>query len=65
MDAVVKILMDHGHKVDIVNRNGLKYVVCDDYVTIADNLEADLGMCYNVTAPLDYISFEKNVKLQN
>ena len=28
-------------------------------MTIADNLEADPGMCYNVTAPLDYISFEK------
>ena len=26
---------------------------------LRDNLEADLGMCYNVTAPLDLISFEK------
>lgn len=58
-----KILTDHGHKVDIINRNGLRYVVCDDYVTVADNLEADLGMCYNVTAPLDYISFEKECEI--
>ena len=38
-------------------------MVVDDYVTVADNLEADLGMCYNVTAPLDYISFEKELEI--
>ena len=61
--AVCKILEDNGHKVDVVTRLGLSYVVCDDYVTVADNLEADLGMCYNVTAPLDYISFEKELEI--
>ena len=59
VDAVAQQLRDHGHKVVIRERSGLRYVVCDDYVTIADNLEADLGMCYNVTAPLDFIPFEK------
>ena len=59
VDVVARQLRDHGHKVTIRENSGLRYVVCDDYVTIADNLEADLGMCYNVTAPLDFISFEK------
>ncbi len=59
VDIVAEHLKKAGHKVDIINRDGLRYVVCDDYVTVADNLEADLGMCYNVTAPLDLISFEK------
>jgi len=59
VEAVCNILKEHGHKVEVVEHEGLRYVVCDDYVTVADNLEADLGMCYNVTAPLDYISFEK------
>ena len=63
VDAVEEILKTNGHKVDIVDRNGLRYVVCDDYVTIGDNLEADLGMVYNVTAPLDYISFEKELEI--
>lgn len=58
VDEVAEHLKANGHKVEIVEREGLRYVVCDDYVTVADNLEADLGMCYNVTAPLDYISFE-------
>ena len=63
VEAVVDILKKHGHKVEVVCHEGLKYVVCDDYVTVADNLEADLGMCYNVTAPLDYISFEKELEI--
>ncbi len=63
VDEVAGHLRDHGHKVEIIEREGLRYVLCDDYVTVADNLEADLGMCYNVTAPLDYISFEKEYEI--
>lgn len=63
VDEVYNHLKNNGHKVEIVNRNGLRYLVCDNYVTIADNLEADLGMCYNVTAPLDFISFEKEYEI--
>ena len=63
VDEVAKHLEDAGHKVEIINRNGLRYIVVDDYVTVADNLEADLGMCYNVTAPLDYMPFEKEYEI--
>ena len=63
VDEVAKYLKDNNHKVEIVNRDGLRYIICDDYVTVADNLEADLGMCYNVTAPLDYISFENEYEI--
>lgn len=63
VDVVEDILRRNGHRTRIVEREGLRYVVADDYVTIADNLEADLGMCYNVTAPLDFISFEKEVEI--
>lgn len=59
VDIVAEHLIKHGHKVDMIERNGLRYILCDDYVTIADNLEADPGMCYNVTAPLDFITFER------
>lgn len=48
-----------GHDVQIIEKQGLRYLLVDHYVTVADNLEADLGMCYNVTAPLDFISFER------
>ena len=63
VDIVADHLRKDGHKVEIVNRDGLRYVVCDDYCTVADNLEADLGMCYNVTAPLDYLPFDKEVEI--
>lgn len=56
-------LEESGHKVEIIEKQGLKYLLVDDYVTVADNLEADLGMCYNVTAPLDLISFEKEYEI--
>ena len=56
-------LCAHGHQVQIVEREGLRYLVCDKYVTVGDNLEADLGMCYNVTAPLDFISFEEECEI--
>lgn len=63
VDAVDEHLRANGHRTRIVEREGLRYVVVDDYVTVADNLEADLGMCYNVTAPLDFISFDKEVEI--
>ena len=63
VDIVAEHLRQDGHHVEIREREGLRYVVCDTYVTVADNLEADLGMCYNVTAPLDYISFEEEVEI--
>lgn len=62
-DIVAEQLRSHGHKVELLEREGLRYILCDDYVTIGDNLEADLGMCYNVTAPLDYISFDKECEI--
>ena len=63
VDEGAENLRKHGHKVEFREEAGLRYIVCDDYVTVADNLEADLGMCYNVTAPLDFISFEKELEI--
>ena len=63
VEAVYNHLKEKGYKVEYVEREGLRYVVCEDYVTIADNLEADLGMCYNVTAPLDFCPFEKELEI--
>lgn len=63
VDQVAAHLKAHGHQVEIISHQGLRYVLCDRYVTVADNLEADLGMCYNVTAPLDFISFEKECQI--
>lgn len=58
-DEIKYHLEANGHDVQIIEKQGLCYLLVDHYVTVADNLEADLGMCYNVTAPLDFISFER------
>lgn len=63
VEAIKQHLIEHGHKVDIKGTEGLRYLVADDYVAIADNIDADLGMAYNCTAPLDYIPFEKELEI--
>lgn len=63
VDAIKAHLEAHGHKVQIRQREGLRYLLVDDYVTVADNIDADFGMAYNCTAPLDFISFEKEMKI--
>lgn len=63
VDVVGKHLKEHGHKVEVIRYQSLRYLLCDGYVTVGDNLEADLGMCYNVTAPLDFITFEKECEI--
>lgn len=57
-DQVIEKLRDEGHKVTIPDE-GQSYIVVDDLVVVADNIETDYGQIYNVTAPLDYISFDK------
>ncbi|MFW6266556.1 MAG: phosphopentomutase [Halanaerobiales bacterium] len=41
----------------------LPYLVVEESVVIADNIEADYGQIYNVTAALDEISFSSTVKI--
>ena len=56
-------MRQNGHDVRVIKKQGLKYLVVDRYATVADNLEADPGMCYNVTAPLDFMPFEEEVEI--
>lgn len=51
-----------GYKVKYMG-NKLKFLLVNDYITVADNLEADPGQIYNLTAPLDYISYEEVLKV--
>ncbi|MDY0404790.1 phosphopentomutase [Virgibacillus sp. 179-BFC.A HS] len=62
MVEVKKALEDKGYKVEIPDAN-LPYLLVDDLVIVADNIETDYGQIYNVSAPLDYISFEEVLKI--
>jgi phosphopentomutase len=63
VDKIKKHLENKGHKVEILRNGELRYLLVDDYCTVADNIEADLGTAYNCTAPLDFMSFEKELEI--
>lgn len=58
IDRVERALLKAGYE---VSRPKLQhpFLLVNGLVTIADNIEADPGQNYNVTAPLDYMSFEE------
>lgn len=62
IDEVYLTLKKEGYHVEFRGDN-LKYLLVNGCVTIADNIEADLGSAYNVTATLDLIDFESVVKI--
>lgn len=62
IDKVAKALKEAGYKVNIPDPDH-PFLLVNNLVTVADNLEADPGQNYNVTAPLDYISFEEELKI--
>lgn len=63
VDEICEHLMNHGHDVEITSSGSLRYLLVDHACTVADNIDADLGMAYNCTAPLDMISFEQELEI--
>lgn len=63
VDAVAEHLKSLGHKVEFLSNGKLRYLLVDDACTVADNIDADFGMAYNCTAPLDVMSFEKELEI--
>ncbi|WP_368996813.1 phosphopentomutase [Caldifermentibacillus hisashii] len=62
MDQVRVALEEEGYKVTIPNQE-LPYLLVNDLVIVADNIETDYGQIYNVSAPLDYIPFKEVLKI--
>lgn len=63
VDEVQKHLLAKGHQVQVLSQGELRYLLVDQYCTVGDNIDADLGMAYNCTAPLDQLSFEKELEI--
>lgn len=57
IDRVEKVLKERGYEVKRPYP-AQPLLLVNGFVTVADNIEADPGQNFNVTAPLDYISFE-------
>ena len=59
IDIVEENLIKYGYKVRRVGETGLQILVVNEIATVGDNLETDYGQVYNVSACLDFISFEE------
>lgn len=63
IDKVYDSLIKKGYNVVKKGEKGLEYLLVNDCVTVGDNLEADGGQAYNVTATFDKISFEEEYEI--
>lgn len=63
VDEVKAHLLNKGYDVEVKETEGLRYLLVDHYCTVGDNIDADLGMAYNCTAPLDQLNFEKELEI--
>lgn len=59
IDKIYKAIKEAGYKVEYKQGKNEKYLVVEDALTIADNIECDLGQAFNITSALDLIPFNK------
>ncbi|MFZ4451296.1 phosphopentomutase [Salibacterium aidingense] len=55
-------MKEQGYKAEIPDES-FPYLLINDVVVAADNIETDYGQIYNVSAPLDFIPFEEVLKI--
>lgn len=63
IDKVEEQVKKDGFSVERYGDPGLQILVVNNCATVADNLEADPGQVYNITATLDKMSFDEITKL--
>lgn len=63
IDIIESELIKQGYKVQEIIKDNRKLIMVNDALTIADNIETDLGQAYNVTASLDLMEFDEVVKV--
>lgn len=62
IDKVRDALLNEGFSVEY-RGDGLKFLLVNGCVTVADNIEADPGGVYNITSTLDLIDFKDVVRI--
>lgn len=62
IEKVKNALEQKGFRVEIPCTN-MPYLLINGLVVVADNIETDYGQIYNITAPLDRISFEEVLEI--
>ncbi|HCB92160.1 MAG TPA: phosphopentomutase [Ruminococcaceae bacterium] len=63
IDRIYKILTGHGYHVEFYQGKKERMLIVENALTVADNVECDPGQAFNVTAALDAISFDEELKI--
>lgn len=63
IDEVYEKLVSNGYNVKYIEMNNLKFLLVNDSATVADNIEADPGQIYNVSASFDLLDFNKVLEI--
>lgn len=63
IEDIYKAIKEEGYNVRYVQGKEAKFLVVNEALTVADNIEADLGQAFNVTSALDKIDFKEVLKV--
>lgn len=63
IQAVKEALMSHGYAVREYRGSRERFLIVNEAVTVADNVECDPGLAFNVTAALDDLPFAEELKI--
>lgn len=65
VDQIAEALSDEGFSVRFYtsDASGLRFLIVNDACTVADNVECDPGQAFNVTAALDDLDFETELRI--
>lgn len=61
--AIKELLIENGYAVREYVGKKERFLIVNECVTVADNIECDPGLAYNVTGALDDIPFEEQLKI--
>ena len=63
IDYIYNELINEGYRVRYSEGFKERFLVVEEALTVADNIECDLGQAINITAALDIISFDKVLEI--
>lgn len=63
IDDIYNAIKESGYKVRYSEGYKERFLVVEEALTVADNIECDLGQAFNVTAALDVIPFSEVLKI--
>lgn len=63
IDLINQTLIQHGYHTEFYQSDKERILIVENALTVADNVECDPGQAFNVTAAIDVIPFEEELKI--